>query len=212
MRSVSRGVDDGGTLFLTMIVLYPVFALIGCLLMGVLQLIYSYDTLCWFGPSWHEGFLLGGIPVVVGGIALRRLVIPILNRKSSKMQLDFDDILNGTGWDRFTKGIFLIVVIASLVWSFSWAGDCVQLYEDHGKVEGEVFAYEDVEAVYYISARNNTDGDRIERPSYVIELRDGTQIDFNKYADVEDTAVQALPIFLNLGLEPIELDSNRDLP
>ena len=212
MRSVSRGLEDGGTLFLSMLLCYPVFAAIACLLMGVLQLLHSSGTLCWFGPAWYEGLLLGGIPVVFGGIALRRLVMPILNRKNSKMQLDFDDVINGTGWDRFTTGIFLLAVIASLVCSFSWAGECLQLYEDHGKVEGEVFVYEDVEAIYYISARYNSDGDRIERPSYVIVLTDGTQIDFNKYADAQKTADEALPIFLSLGLEPIELDSNRDLP
>lgn len=212
MRSVTRGTEDGGTLFLGMFVLYPVFALIACLLMGGLQVFYSYGTRCWFGPPWPMGLLLACIPAIFGGLALRRLVIPILNRKNAQMQLDFDAITNGTATNRFAMGIFCIVTAACLALSLFVSGQCIQLYEDHGAVDGEPFSYEDVEAVYYIAARHNTSGDRIERPSYRILLKDGTQIDFDGYADVDQVEEKALPIFLDLGIELIEVDSDKDLP
>ena len=74
------------------------------------------------------------------------------------------------------------------------------------------YKYEDVSDVYYISARYNENGDRIERPSYVIALKDGRKYDFYGTASIETTGEYVLPAFESHGFTVKRVDSDRDLP
>lgn len=217
MQAVTSGTEDGLTLFKGMLLLYPLCAAAGCALMGLLQMISSWGTLCWFGPEWYMGLLLGALPALFGGIALRRQLMPIMNRKNAAAQLEFDDILNGGAVNRFTMGTFYAFTAVTMIFALLMAGQTVRLYEDHGDLDQtvfsrEVFSYEQIDRVYHIEARYNDYGERIERDSYVIALKDGRLIDLDGYTTPEETREQALPIFQKWGIGVTELDSDRDLP
>lgn len=218
MEAVTVGKQDGLTLFKCMFALYPICAAAGCLLMGVIQLISSYGTLCWFGAPWYMGLLLGGLPALFGGIALRRQIIPLINRKTSRQQLDFDDILNPSpAMEKFAIGAFLVALGFSVFFGVMMGSSAVRLYEDYGTKSDSVFEstrfeYGDIDAIYYISARHNEYGGRIDRASYVIALEDGTLIDLDGYTTVEKTEREALPIFEERGIPLFKVDSDLDLP
>lgn len=218
MQAVSCGRDDAGTLLKEALALYPLCAALGCLLMGVMQLVSSWGTLCWFGAPWYMGFLVGGIPAMFGAFAFRRQLMPLVSRKTFRQQLEFDDIVNDTpGVNRFAMGAFLLFTAGTLVISLLMAGDTVRLYRDHGDwstgfFQRESFRYEQIQAVYHIDARYNDYGERIQRDSYVIALENGQLIDLDGYTSPERTEKEALPLFREHGIQVIRVDSDRDLP
>ena len=218
LRAVTKGQDDGLSLFIGMLVLYPVCAALGCLLMGLNQIISAYGTLCWLGAPWYEGFMLGGLPAIFGGIALRRQLMPIWNRKTSRQQLEFDDIINSSSAvEKFAMGAFVVATALTLFFGVMMANGSVRLYDTYGDLDDglfgrEKFYYEQIDAIYHIQARYNDYGDRIEYGSYVIAMEDGRLIDLYGNTDEETSRKEALPIFEKMGIAVIELDSDRDLP
>lgn len=218
MLAVTSGKDDGGTLFKGMLYLYLVLSPIACLLILLFQLISAYGTLCWLGPPWYMGFLIAGLPSLFGGIAFRRKLIPFINRKTAKKQLDFDDIVNSSaGVDLFAKIVFIIATICSLVFGALMATETVRLYDNYVEyptslLRKKTFTYSQIEAVYYIESRYNDYDERINRDSYVIALDNGYLLDLDGYTSVKKTEQKVLPILKKHGIQIIPLDSDRDLP
>ena len=217
LQRVTSGREDSGTLFKGMLLLYPVSAAFFCLIMGLLQMVLSYKTRCWLGAPWYQGFLLGALPALFGGIALRRWLMPVLNRSSYIQQRDFDDLFNGRGLSRAAAGIFAVAIAGALAAASMMSFSCVRFYDqffdlDRGLFTREAFTYEQIDAVYHIDARYNMYAERIERESWVIGLKNGEYIDLDGYAAVKETEEKVLPLFTELGIEMINLDSDRDLP
>ena len=216
--SVTHGKDDILTMGLCALVLFGIFAAVLCLLMGLLQIISAWGTSCWFGAPWHSGFLLAALPAMFGGIALRRALYPLLFPKLAPRKLEFDDIISDTPLVRhLSRGTLAVTAAGVLLLIPVISSSNVQLYEDHGTVhhslfEHHSFAYDEVEAIYHIQSRYNDFGTRLELDSYVIATTDGRLTDLYEFTSGEETRKKALPIFLNAGLEVIELDSDRELP
>ena len=218
MKEVSAGKDDFGTIVKCVLVVYALCAVAGCLVMGLVQLISAWGTVCWFGAPWWSGFILGGLPAVFGGIALRRRIIPLVCGKKAKQKLEFDDITNATPFaEKLAAVTFALSLCATVFFGAMMSGDVIRLYESHGQYTPETFCFQEFEyseivAVYHIDARHNMDGDRIDRASYVIVLEDGTVIDLDGYATVKQTEKKVLPLLERYEIDIIELDSDRDLP
>lgn len=216
--SITRGKDDILTMGLCALVLYGVFAVVLCLVMGLLQIISAWGTSCWFGAPWYSGALLGALPAMFGGIARRRRLIPLLFPKNADQQLEFDDIISDTPLVRhLSRGALAVTAVGALLLIPVISSSQVQLYEDHAAIhhslfDHQSFTYEEVEAIYHIQSRYNDFGNRLELDSYVIATDDGQLTDLYGFASGEETRKKALPIFLNAGIEVIELDSDRDLP
>lgn len=215
---VSHGQDDILTMGLCALVLFAGFAAVLCLVMGLLQIISAWGTSCWFGAPWYFGAMLAALPAMFGGIALRRKLIPLLFPKTAAQKLEFDDIISDTPLVRkLSKTVFAITAAAAIVLIPVVSSSCVQLYEDHAVIhhslfDHQSFTYDEVDAIYHIQSRYNDFGERIEFDSYVIATADGRLTDLYGFTSAEETREKALPIFLNAGLQVIELDSDRELP
>ena len=73
----------------------------------------------------------------------------------------------------------------------------------------EEYLFSDIERVCHISARHNYLGQRIERGSYVLIMKDGRLLDLDGYATERGTKEKLLPL---LECKPIEeLDSDEDI-
>lgn len=216
--NVTSGKDDMGTVGLCALVLFGVFGVLLCLIMGLLQVISAWGTECWFGAPWYSGALLAALPAMFGGIAMRRQLIPLLFPKKASRQLDFDDIISDTPLvRRLSWGAFAVTAAFALVMIPVFSGGSVQLYDTHGTINQSLFdrqhfTYDQVEAIYHIQSRYNDFGDRLELDSYVIATADGQLTDLYGFASGKETREKAIPLFLNAGIPIIELDSDRELP
>lgn len=216
LETLSKGRENIGTILKCSLVLYLFSGAVFCLLMGLIRLVFSYGTVCFFGVPWYAGLLLGALPAFFGGVALRRWLIPLVSRKNAGQQLEFDDIVNASPLvDRLAICAFAATLAFSLYIGVQIAGSMVCLYDSDGKYYDDFrcqqFSYDEVEAVYYVNARYNQWGDRIERASYVIAMSDGSVIDLDGYTNPEETERRALPVFQAAGIEIKEADSLREL-
>ena len=215
---VSAGKDDMGTIFKCSLVVYVVCALVACLAMGLVQLISSWGTECWFGAPWWSGFVLAALPPIVGGIALRRQIIPLISGKKAKKKLEFDDITNDTPFlRRLSAVVFVLFVAATVFFGVMSSCDTMRLYETYGQYTPNMFVFEefqypDISTIYYVEVQHNADGDEIDRPYYVIALEDGTLIDLDGYASVKETEEKVLPLLQPYGVPIVELNSDYELP
>ncbi len=210
--------EDGGTLFKGMLLLYLLFAPLACLLFGIIQLIGELSTICWFGVPWYCGFIVAGLPALFGGLAFRRRLIPLINRKNAKTQLEFDDIINhSVAVDRFAKIVFIIAAVFSLTFGVLMATDTIAFYHDRVVYKPATFSveevpYSEINAIYHIDARYNDFGERLERSSYVIAFDNGSLLDLDGYATPEQTESKILPTLKNLEIPVFFIDSDQDLP
>lgn len=218
LLELSAGKDDIGTILKCALVVYAVCAPAACLIMGLVQMISSWGTACWFGAPWWSGLLLAALPPIVGGIALRRQIIPLIFGEKGRRKLEFDDITNDTPFVRkLSAVVFALFLGASVFFGIMFSCDTMRLYETYGEYTPDMFVFEEfqyseITAVYYVEVQHNSDGGRIERPYYVIALEDGTMIDLDGYADVAETEEKVLPLLEPYGLEIIYLSSDYDLP
>lgn len=218
LLALSAGKDDIGTIAKCALVVYAFCAPVACLIMGLVQLISSWGTVCWFGAPWWSGLLLAALPPIVGGIALRRQIIPLISGEKGRRKLEFDDIINDTPFiRRLSAVVFALFVGASVFCGVMSSCNTMRLYETCGEYTPDMFVFEEfqyseITAIYYVEVQHNSYGDEIDRPYYVLTLKDGTFIDLDGYASARETEEKVLPLLEPYGLEIIHLDSDYDLP
>lgn len=218
LSELSAGKDDIGTIAKCSLVVYAVCAPIACLIMGLVQLISSWGTACWFGAPWWSGLLFAAFPPIVGGIALRRQIIPLISGKKGRRKLEFDDITNDTPFLRWLAAVvFALFVGAAIFFGIMSSCDTMRLYETYGQYTPDMFIFEEfqysqITDIYYVEVQHNEDGDQIDRPYYVIALEDGTLIDLDGYASVRETEEKVLPLLEPYGVKITRLPSDFDLP
>ncbi len=212
---------EGKRIFLGVLLCYALFAPIFCGIFLLLSTIFSADTLFYAGCPWYCGFLTAGLPAIFGGIALRRALIPILCPRNKGDALAADRMLNGKKISAFANTVFAIALAAALMFTAFMSCSHVCFYKDRlafPKSDSFPFtgdrqqAYTDISGLYKIEGRYNDYGDFIPRASYVLYFTDGTHLDLNGFASLEDTEAQILPLLLPYSGPVVILASNGDLP
>ncbi len=167
-------------------------------------------------PLWSL-FLFAGVPGLIFGTAAWKKLAGFVFKNDQEMT-DFSDIL-------FPKSTFLFfgiagsVVLCGMIVLFVLSVKptfCV--YDDH------TFSYtlsdgsgaktddlSEIESVYHIAGRYNDYGNYIKRGSYVIVLKDGTQIDTDAFNRSNEKHLEKslLPL---LDKEVISVKSEKDIP
>ena len=138
--------------------------------------------------------------------ALYRLLFP----KDYERYYELDQIQNGIGSDKLMKGFLIILVVCSLAgcvlltkWNINFKQDGFVDNTAFFSVSGEYHSYDEVDRIYYKPDRINGFGDTLDYPSYVLVLRDGTEIDFYEYDEIEIYEQTLLNFLLEKGI-PIE--------
>lgn len=199
------------------LLLYPPFAALFCVLLAVVDAVLSRGTLFFSSVPWWVGLLLGLMPPLFCYPLLQKKIMALRFRKEWKQALAFLEITSSPKWVKWMSGSFLVVVLVFELWfCFAVPPMAMRMYEGHGiyyseEEKLERFSYDQVTAVYYISARYNVYGDRVERDSYVLLLSDGTTIDLDcEFGDVQGQYQVVSTLFPEYRI--LELDSDRDLP
>lgn len=199
------------------LLLYPPFAALFCVLLALVDAVLSRGTRFFSSVPWWVGSLLGMMPAVFCYPLLQEQIIALRFRKERKRAQAFLEIANGQKWVKWMSGCFFAIVFALELWfCFKVPPMAMRMYDNHGiyyteEEKLERFSYDQVTAVYHISARYNVYGDRVERDSYVLLLSDGTAIDLDcEFGDVQGQYQVVSTLFPKHTIQ--ELDSDRDLP
>ncbi len=177
----------------------------------------SSDALFVFGAPWHVATVPAGLCAIFGAISFFAYMP---NRKISKEQRkELIKILIPKWLKIISPIVFGASIAVSIFFAVAIIGTDLRFYEDRISCpRGEFisqhydYIYDEIDSVYYINARYNPYGDRLERASYVILLKDKTVIDFDGYASVEQTEEKAIPLLKSKGFNVTKVDSDRDLP
>ena len=198
-----------------MLLLFGAFSLVFCLLILLLHSIHAQGTRYFFGMEWWFGFILAGLPAVLGYTSFQSRIQEILNRKRPGTADFYKVAQEPSRIYKIAKWIVIIVLIAELGLCVWLSGENTRYYDTYGvsynmREEYVRFDYKDVEEIFRIDARYNVYGDRIERPSYVLLLKDGSKIDLDGNGSLEKQYEIVSALFERIRIT--ELDSDRDLP
>lgn len=181
-----------------------------CGLCAIYYSIISAHALLVLAAPWYVGFLCAGLCSVFGAIAL----FPYLPNKylTKEERKNFSNILMPKGVKKFAFISFIISVLVSLFFAVMIMRSNVIFYNDQFTFDSKSYSYNDIDSVYYITARYNVYDDRIERSSYVILFDDKTSLDLDGYTTIEFTEKKVLPLLKEKGIECKKADSERELP
>lgn len=183
-----------------------------CGIFSVYNLIISANTLVVLSAPWYLGFLCALLCSVFGAIALNANY-PIANKELTKKERkDFSNILISKGTKKFSIIIFVLSIAVSIFLAIMVLISNVRFYDNKLIFDSKTYYYDSIDSIYYIEARYNIYGERIERGSYVILFDDKTSLDLDGYTSVEFTEKEVLPLFKEKGIETQNADSERDLP
>lgn len=194
------------------LIVYPVASFIFCGCFALYNLIISIDTIIVLCAPWYMGFLCAGFCSVFGAIAFLTQH-PHPNRHLNKEeQKNLLKVLVSKSLNKFILIIFAISVSVSIFFAVMIMIPSIKFYDDRVAFYGNTYSYNDINSVYYISARYNVYGDRVERGSYVILFDDKTSLDLDGFASVKLTEREVLPLLKGKGFDVKFADSEKELP
>ncbi len=167
------------------VLLYIPCAAICCSLIGLMSGILSRGTIFFFGVEWWFGLVIGVFPALFGYGVLERQVLALMGGPHRRRRLDYCDMMDSrSGLTKLLKVVFAVAVAGSLWFCIAVPGMSIRFYDTYGVYyteEGATvqFAYDQMAGIYYTSARYNSFGGRLERPSYVLVLENGEQVDLD---------------------------------
>ena len=199
---------------------FIIFSIIFCSAFAICNLILSKDSVFFLSAPWYNGFLPAALCSIFGSISFRRTLYRTIEKKSKRDRLlDMDKMVNSKKINIFAHTLFVLVVAFSIFASVMILCYPVTLYEDSFKFPDpektfvyNTYKYQEIDSLYYIKSRYNDFGDRINRPSYVIKMRDGMIYDLDMAADNKTMEKKIIPFIKSKGFEPIILDSDKQLP
>ncbi len=212
---------EGSRLFLGAGLLWPLFSILFCGIILLMRTIFSAGTLYFAGLPWYFGCVIGVLPALFGGIALRRPLIPLLVHKNPQAALAADRMTNSKKTSVFVSAVFCLALAGCLAMCLMLPTLHVRFYPDRlvyttteamVATEYTTQSYQDITCLYKIGGRYNYQGEFIPRASYVLEFADGSLFDLDGDLDLEETEEKVLPILLPFTGEPVLLPSDRELP
>ncbi len=203
---------------LNAIVVYIPFAIVFCIIFAIIDWILSMNTLFSFTTPWYDGFLAAGLCGIFGSLALRNKVKTLLFGEKAKNDIEIDEIANSKGINIFMYVSFGLAIIFSLFASFMIISSHALFYEDTFKFTEEQgvfryseYTYDEIENVYYMESRYNDYGDRVDRASYVLVMKDSKVFDFDGFTNVKETEKTILPFLAKKGYTVKHIDSDKEL-
>ena len=108
----------------------------------------------------------------------------VVNKKIYERLKEQDHILNGGGSDRIMKGVAIVAVTACILmiavlarWDLNFKKDGFIEHRSFTPIRGTYYSYDEIDHVRYVPDRVNGYGETLDRPSYALVMKDGTEID-----------------------------------
>ena len=185
----------------------------------IVEKIVSAGAIAYYGAPWWVTLLFGAVSALTVTIGFADHINKIVGDKKAKTRVKYRQILESklskditeVIFRSFSAILFVFVIVLSLF--------TTSVYDTYIKTpdEGNPFTstqihYEDIEKIYYMDARYNVYGDRLDRPSYVLIFKDGTMFDFDLINTAEETEKDILPLLERYNLEIIRVDNHKEIP
>lgn len=185
----------------------------------VVEKILSAGAIAYYGAPWWVTLLFGAVSALSVTIGFADNINKIVGDKKAKTRVKYRQILESklskdigeVIFRSFSAILFVFVMMLSLL-TTSVYDTYIKTPSDGNPFEMTQIQYEDVEKIYYMNARYNVYGDRIDRPSYVFILKDGTIFDFDMINTAEETEKDVLPLLEKYDLEIIKVDNHKEIP
>ncbi len=185
----------------------------------VIEKIMSAGAVASYGAPWWVVLLFAVASSVMVAIGFADNINKLVSDKKLKIRADFNKILESklakdigeVLFRSFSAICFVFIVWLSLM-TTSIYDTYIKTPSDDDMFKMTRIEYEDIDTVYYMKARYNFDGDRIERPSYVLIFKDGTMFDFDMINTAEQTEKDVLPLLEKYDLEIIKVDNHKEIP
>lgn len=182
------------SVFIPMLLMSPFISVVYVALFLFLVNLEGRDSVYLMGaiynlPYCFFGGFLTAIPV---SYFIRNVSMKILFRKHYERYKEMDDITNGAGSDKFMKGFLWLTILVCLLgcillpkWNVNFKEDGFVDNSEFWDFRGEYHEYSDIKRIYYIGERTTEFGDTFPYPSYVLEFKDGSEIDFYDFDSIE---------------------------
>lgn len=194
------------------LIVFAITSVLFCSCFALYNFIISANALIVLSVPWYMGFICAGFCSVFGGIALLSHM-PIPSKSLSKeQQKDLLKILVPKGVKKLTLITFALSLAFSIFLAVMMLIPNVRFYDEQIAFNDKNYRYNEINSVYYICARYNVYGDRINRGSYVILFDDQTSLDLDGSTTVARTKKEILPLLKSKGFEVKYADSEKDLP
>jgi len=192
------------SLFLAWFVLTP---LVSVPYLGIFFLVYFFESrnsVYLMGAIYNFPYciLAGFLTAIVVSYFTRFKAYKLLFKKDYETYCELDPIQNGAGADRLMKIFLAVIVVGCLAssvlfakWNLNFLSDGFYDNTAFFSVKGTFYSYDEVQRVYYKPNRVNGFGETLDFPSYVLVLKNGKEIDFYEYDDIneyEDTLLEHL--------------------
>lgn len=200
------------TLFLSWMILTPVISVIYIALYFFFVYLEGRHSLYLMGPVYNFPFCIvfGFVTSIAVSYFTRRRFYKWFHKKDYDRFCEMDDIQNGAGSDKLMKGFLVVLVtvsVAALIflakWNLNFKADGFVDNSSFFSLNGQFHAYSEVQYIYYKPDRINGLNVTLSNPSYVMVLRDGTQIDFYDFDEITNYENELLEYLSQEGIEII---------
>lgn len=193
----------------------PVFFIVAF----VIEKIMSAGAVASYGCPWWATLIFAVISSLTVTIGYSDKIAKLVGDKGRKSREEYNGVLESKLSKDISEIIFrslsVILFLFVILLSFLTTGvydTYIETPSNDGVFKTTRIEYKDIEKIYYMKARYNDYGDRIERPSYVLILNDGTIFDFDLINTAEETEKDVLPLLEKYELEVIKVDDNKEIP
>ena len=185
----------------------------------VVEKILSAGAVARYGAPWWAILLFAVVSAVAVTMGFADNINKIVGDKKAKTRVKYRQILESklskditeVIFRSFSAILFVFVMMLSLL-TTSVYDTYIKTPSDENPFEMTQIQYEYIEKIYYMDARYNVYGDRIDRPSYVLIFQDGTMFDFDMINTAEETEKDILPLLKKYDLEIIKVDNHKEIP
>lgn len=185
----------------------------------IVEKVLSAGAVAYYGTPWWATLLFGAVSALTVTIGFADNINKIVGDKKAKTRASYSKILEsklskdiGEVIFRSFSAILLVFVLMLSLFTTSVYDTYIKTPTDINPFNSVKIHYEDIDKIYYMDARYNVYGDRIDRPSYVLIFKDGTMFDFDMINTAEETEEDVLPLLEKYNLEIIKVDNHKEIP
>lgn len=185
----------------------------------VVEKILSAGAIARYGAPWWAILLFAVVSAVTVTMGFADSINKLVGDKKEKTRVIYRQILESKLSKDITEVIFrsfsailFVFVIMLSIFTTSVYDTYIKTPSNDNPFTSIQIQYEDIDKIYYMDARYNVYGDRIDRPSYVLIFKDGTMFDFDMINTAEETEKDVLPLLEKYNLEIIKVDNHKEIP
>ena len=184
-----------GATFFSWLLLSPVISALYAGIYFLLVYVEGVQSVYLMGPAYNypNSILFGFITAIAVSYFTRFKFYKWLYKNDYEKYCETEFVQNGNGADKFMKGFLTVVVVASVAgcllfskWNLNFLPDGFTDNSKFFSLKGEYYAYSEIEKVYYKPDRVNGLDETLNFPSYVLVLKDKTEIDLYELGEISD--------------------------